>query len=91
MAQSLLLTWGFPEFTKRELALGLAAILLIVIANRILYAVHLSFFHPLAQFPGPPKAARSRRYIFRITDSEFPEEILESIHENYREYWLLAF
>ncbi|OQD78869.1 hypothetical protein PENANT_c075G09019 [Penicillium antarcticum] len=90
MTQLFLSIWDFQQPTKTEVTLASAAILLIYIFQRILAALYLTFFHPLSQFPGPPKAARSRPYIYTIT-GDHPEITLEKLHEQYREYRILLY
>ncbi|KAJ5753488.1 uncharacterized protein N7511_007641 [Penicillium nucicola] len=83
MAQSFLSTWNVQQPTKIEVTLASAAILLLYLIQRILNTLYLTSFHPLSQFPGPPKAARSRSYIYTIT-GDHPEETLEKLHEKYQ-------
>jgi hypothetical protein len=91
MLKPLLSTWWyFQQPTKIEVALASVVILIIVLLHRILSALYLCFLHPLSQFSGPSEAARSRRWIYRISDGGLAEETLEKLHEKYREYQILV-
>lgn len=91
MLQPLLSTWWyFQQPTKIEVALASVVILIIVLLHRTLSALYLCFFHPLSQFSGPSEAARSGRWIYRISDGGLPEETLEKLREKYREYQILV-
>lgn len=57
---------------------------LVLAAYFLLSRLYYLYFHPLASFPGPTNAATSRRWIYRITDSGFPEEELEWLHKKHR-------
>lgn len=80
--------WGLQALAKREMAFVLAGIVLIVLLYRALNSLYHCYFHPLSRFSGPSEAARSSRWIYRVTDGGFPEEELEKLHESYREYQL---
>ncbi|PYH67698.1 cytochrome P450 [Aspergillus vadensis CBS 113365] len=41
-------------------------------------------WHPLSRFRGPPEAASSRHWIYKVTDRGFPEEDLEKLHKKYQ-------
>ncbi|KAL3480492.1 cytochrome P450 [Aspergillus californicus] len=60
-------------------AIGLLALVVYYVLSKLYY----SHIHPLSSFPGPPKAASSRKWIYRVTDTGFPEEELERLHKQY--------
>lgn len=61
-----------------------AAVATLVIVA-LLKPLYYRTWHPLSRFPGPPAAASSRHWIYRVTDRGFPEEDLEKLHKKYRE------
>lgn len=80
--------WGLQNLLIRNIAFASAAILLVALIYRTINTIYLRSFHPLSRFAGPSEAARSSRWIYRVTDGGFPEEELEQLHEKYREYQL---
>ncbi|KAI3008181.1 hypothetical protein CBS147346_2752 [Aspergillus niger] len=60
-----------------------AAVATLVIVA-LLKPLYYRTWHPLSRFPGPPAAASSRHWIYRVTDRGFPEEDLEKLHEKYQ-------
>lgn len=80
--------WDLQALAKREVAFVSSGIVLIVLLYRALNTLYCCYFHPLSHFTGPSAAARSNRWIYRVTDGGFPEEELENLHETYREYQL---
>ena len=82
--------WGLQQLMKREAVFVSAGILFLALIYRALNTLYLCFFHPLSRFAGPSEAARSNRWIYRVTDGGFPEEELEKLHEQYREYQLAS-
>lgn len=78
--------WGLQSLAKREVAFVSVGILLLALAYRTINTLYRCHFHPLSRFAGPSGAARSSRWIYRVTDGGFPEEELEKLHEKYREY-----
>lgn len=75
-----------PTLSQRELVSTLLATILLLILFRILISVYYQAFHPLSQFSGPPGAATSRHWVYRVTDRGFPEEDFERLHKQYREH-----
>lgn len=67
--------WGLRSFVL----IVLIAIFLAYLA-RDTYRV---FLHPLARFPGPRAAARSKRWIYKASEYAFVEADLARIHEQY--------
>lgn len=49
-------------------------------------AVYLLYFHPLASFPGPCKAALSTWWLYILSKSGQTEEVLERLHKKYSMY-----
>ncbi|KAI2848230.1 hypothetical protein CBS147343_5440 [Aspergillus niger] len=60
-----------------------AAVATLVIVA-LLKPLYYRTWHPLSRFPGPPAAASSRHWIYRVTDRGFPEEDLEKLHKKYQ-------
>jgi hypothetical protein len=50
-------------------------------------AVYLLYFHPLASFPGPYKAALSTWWQYGLSKSGKTEEILEQLHQKYSMFY----
>lgn len=77
---------GLPALGQRELVSALLATTLLLIFYRVLSSVYYRAFHPLSRFPGPPGAATSRHWVYRVIDRGFPEEDFERLHKQYREH-----
>jgi hypothetical protein len=49
-----------------------------------LRGVYRRHFHPLCQFSGPPEAASSTSWLYKISKAGFPETEFEKLHKRYR-------
>ena len=78
--------WGHQSLAEREVAFVPVGILLVALIYRAITTLYRCYFHPISRFAGPSEAARSSRWIYRVTDGGFPEEELEELHGKYREY-----
>jgi len=63
-----------------QIGMGLVLFVLILGLSR---AVYLLYFHPLASFPGPYKAALSTWWQYSLSKTGRTEQILEQLHEKY--------
>ncbi|CAG8947186.1 unnamed protein product [Penicillium salamii] len=50
-------------------------------AVRSIYRCH---FHPLSQFPGPPEAASSTKWLYKTNRQGFPQHEFERLHKKYQ-------
>ena len=99
MRQAVQLTWTdmatlykhiVEQVAEAPAAKGLSIICTAAVAILVIVALlkplYYRTWHPLSRFPGPPAAASSRHWIYRVTDRGFPEEDLEKLHKKYREF-----
>ena len=60
-----------------------------VLLGILIRSIYYRTWHPLSRFRGPSAAATSRHWIYRVTERGFPEEELEKLHQEYREFRLI--
>lgn len=102
MPQAVQLTWTdmasmykhlMEQVAEAPASKGLGIICTAAVATLIIVAfvkrLYHRNWHPLSRFRGPPEAASSRHWIYRVTDRGFPEEDLEELHKKYRELHLI--
>ncbi|KAJ4245782.1 hypothetical protein NW762_013906 [Fusarium torreyae] len=58
-------------------------LLLILIIYYLLNAVYLLYFHPLAKFRGPRRAAVSTWWIYLVSRSGQADKVFEELHRKY--------
>lgn len=61
----------------------IALISVLSVGYLVARAVYLLYFHPLAAFPGPRKAALSTWWLYRIQTAGRAEQVFEKLHEKY--------
>ncbi|GAQ42217.1 cytochrome P450 [Aspergillus tubingensis] len=97
MPQAVQLTWTdmasmykhlMEQVAEAPASKGLGIICTAAVATLIIVAfvkrLYHRNWHPLSRFRGPPEAASSRHWIYRVTDRGFPEEDLEELHKKYQ-------
>ena len=78
--------WARPTLEDRfALALGFYLVFF-VSAWDLSRAIYLLYFHPLASFSGPYKAALSIWWLYTLSKSGQAEEVLERLHKKYGMY-----
>ena len=62
--------------------IAMVVVLFALILN-LFRAIYLLYFHPLASFPGPYKAALSTWWQYSLSKTGRTEQVLEQLHKKY--------
>lgn len=72
-----------PQDLGTTFAVGFGLFLAGFFIFKKLTAFYNAKLHPLCKFPGPAAATRSETWLYKMTKSDFQEEIFEKLHKEY--------